>query len=63
MISFPKQKRNIKQLLNKQNTLKLSENQKESLEGEITYQEASTFLKNMKNNKSPGSDGFTAELF
>ena len=30
-----------------------------SLEGEITLHEASLALKNMKNNKSPGSDGFT----
>ncbi len=33
------------------------------LEGEITVDEASLALKNMKNNKSPGSDGFTVEFF
>ena len=33
------------------------------MEGEITYQELSTALINMKNSKSQGSDGFTAELF
>ncbi|GFO33598.1 Pol-like protein [Plakobranchus ocellatus] len=33
------------------------------IEGKITYEEASTVLKNMKNNKSPGSDGFTIEFF
>ena len=33
------------------------------MEGEITYQELSSALKNMKNSKSPGSDGFTAEFF
>jgi len=33
------------------------------LEGEITLKEASFVLKNMANNKSPGSDGFTAEFF
>ncbi|WP_419617700.1 hypothetical protein, partial [Thiolapillus sp.] len=33
------------------------------LEGEITLDEASLALKNMKNNKSPGSDGFTVEFF
>ena len=42
-------------------TLTLQE--KTSLEGEITLSEASSALKNMKNNKSPGSDGFTAEFF
>ena len=34
-----------------------------SLEGHITLEEASYALKNMKNNKSPGSDGFTVEFF
>ena len=29
----------------------------------ITYEEAGTVLKNMKNNKSPGSDGYTVEFF
>eukprot|EP00745_Piridium_sociabile_P041785 TRINITY_DN8320_c0_g1_i1.p1 TRINITY_DN8320_c0_g1~~TRINITY_DN8320_c0_g1_i1.p1 ORF type:complete len:142 (+),score=9.40 TRINITY_DN8320_c0_g1_i1:123-548(+) len=32
------------------------------LEGEITLEEAGTALTNMKNNKSPGIDGFTADL-
>ena len=34
-----------------------------SLEGEISLQEASFALKNMKNDKSPGSDDFTVEFF
>ena len=37
--------------------------EKTSLEGEITLAEASLALKNMKNYKSPGSEGFTAEFF
>ena len=37
--------------------------EKTSLEGEITLAEASLALRNMKNYKSPGSDGFTAEFF
>ena len=41
-------------------TLTLQE--KLSLEGEITLDEASLALKNMKNNKSPGSDGFTVDF-
>ena len=45
------------------NVPKLSEDEKESLEGHIDYREASTVLRNMANNKSPGSDGFTAEFF
>ena len=32
-----------------------------SLEREIIVSEATEVLKNMKNNKSPGSDGFSAE--
>ena len=36
--------------------------EKTSLEGEITLAEASLALRNMKNYKSPGSDGFTAEF-
>jgi hypothetical protein len=42
---------------------KLNENQKQSLEGEISLPELTSALKRMKNNKSPGSDGFTADFF
>ena len=41
----------------------LSVEEIESLEGHITLEEASYALKQMKNNKSPGSDGFTVEFF
>ena len=41
----------------------MNEKDQTLFEGEITYQELSTALKNMKNSKSPGSDGFTAEFF
>ena len=40
-----------------------SELEQKSLEGTITLKEASIALKNMQNNKSPGSDGFTVEFF
>ena len=33
------------------------------MEGNITYKEASEALKSMKNNRSPGSDGFSADFF
>ena len=33
------------------------------LEGEITSAEVTSSIKRMKNEKSPGSDGFTCELF
>ena len=42
---------------------KLTDSEAEELEGEIKYTEVLTFLKTMKNDKSPGSDGFTAEFF
>ena len=35
----------------------------QSLEGEISLPELTSALKRMKNNKSPGSDGFTADFF
>ena len=41
----------------------LSENDREQIEGPITFAEAIKALKNMKNNKSPGPDGFTVEFF
>ena len=42
---------------------KLSNLDRDSLEGKITLDEAAITLKNMSNNKSPGSDGFTTEFF
>ena len=41
----------------------LNDEEIESLNGKLTYQEAAKVLSNMKNNKSPGPDGFTAEFF
>ena len=46
-----------------ENFCKLNEDESNSLEGEITYEELADALKNMKNSKSPGMDGFTAEFF
>ena len=46
-----------------ENKAKLSDHDSEQLEGEITYSELSETLKNMKNGKSPGQDGFTVEFF
>lgn len=42
---------------------KLTNNESSKLEGKISLSEALAVLKNMKNNKSPGTDGFTAEFF
>lgn len=45
------------------NTRKLSVEEKMSLEGDISYKEAVSTLKNLNNNTSPGSDGYTTEFF
>lgn len=45
--------------LNEYSVPKLSDNERKSIEGYITQKEASLVLKNMSNNKSPGSDGCT----
>ena len=45
------------------NTPILSQEESDNLEGPITLEEALSSIKQMKNDKSPGSDGFTAEFF
>ena len=52
---------NLETIIN--NPVKLSDNEKEKLEGKLSYTELHSALKEMKNNKSPGSDGFTSEFF
>ena len=42
---------------------KLSQDESSLLEGTLTYQGVTKALKAMANNRSPGSDGFTAEVF
>lgn len=42
---------------------KLSNAESLLLEGELTFEETTETLRNMVNNKSPGSDGFSAEFF
>ena len=42
---------------------KLTEEEAETLNGDLTLQEVSTALKNMKDNKSPGTDGFSLEFY
>lgn len=46
-----------------ENEHKLSDNTAKMLEGKITYLELAQALKGMKNDKSPGLDGFTVEFF
>ena len=45
------------------NIPKLTDIESKALEGLITYDEASSSLSNMKNNRSQGSDGFGADFF
>lgn len=42
---------------------KLTVEERDKLEGEISIEEILFVLKKMKNNKSPGSDGFSVEFF
>ena len=53
---------NITEALSTFNFYKLTNEESQTLEGEMTYLEALNVLKNMKNDKSPGSDSFTAEF-
>ena len=46
-----------------QQPTKLNDNEKASIEGPITFEEAVYALKEMKNNKSPGNSGFSIEFF
>ena len=43
--------------------VKLNEEEKISIEGNITEYECACALRDMNNNKSPGSDGITTEFF
>ena len=50
-------------LLINYDTRKLTDLESDALEGELKLDEISLALKNMKNNKTPGIDGFPAEFF
>ena len=41
----------------------LSDEEANNIEGKLTLEEATRALKNMKNNNSPGTDGFTSVFF
>ena len=53
----------LNNILNFPDIRKLDETEKNDLEGHITHTEILCALKQMSNNKSPGSDGFTTEFF
>lgn len=54
---------NLDDLIQNLGVPKLDKNTSKVLEGSISENEILTVLKNMKNNKSPGSDGFIVEFF
>lgn len=54
---------NIEDFLENANVSRLSKTQANDLEGLLSYKEVSETLKNMKNDKSPGSGGFTSNFF
>ena len=54
---------NLNTLLANTDTKKLNVQESNTIEGFLTYEEAGSTLKAMQNNRSPGSDGFSAEFF
>ena len=53
----------LEEILQGTETERLAAHDSNTLEGELTYSEATLVLKKMSNNKSPGSDGYTVEFF
>ena len=53
----------LNDLLTNTETKTLNTQESNTIEGLLTYEEAGLSLKAMKNNRSPGSDGFSAEFF
>ena len=54
---------NLNNVVNNVNIPRLNDNQANELEGKITKPEIINALKRLKNNKNPGSDGYTVEFF
>jgi len=52
----------LNELLSNMSVPKLSDQEQESIEGNLTYSEMLNSLKRMSNNTSPGNDGFTVEF-
>ena len=57
------EKLDLKTLMKNYNLPRLNKNNAENLEGKLTLIEISEALKHMKNEKSPGIDGFPAEFY
>ena len=56
-------KESVNAFLNELNIPKLSEEQKQSCEGEISLEECKDVLDSFQNNKSPGNDGLPIEFY
>lgn len=54
---------NIDDPFKNQNVQKLTENQRRSIEGQVTITKIGNALKTVKNEKTPGLDSFSAEFF
>ena len=54
---------NLQEYLKEGDVHKLSDNESNQIEGHLTLSELSKALCNMKNNKSPGTDGYSCEFF
>ena len=54
---------NLHDLLNNIEVNTLNEDESNAIDGPIKYEEATKVLRAMSNNRSPGSDGFSAEFF
>lgn len=54
---------NLEEVLSNSTIPKIHTNTSKGLEKDVEEGEVLNVLKHMKNNKSPGSDGFTAEFF
>ena len=53
----------MNEFLEKYNLPKLNQEETENLNRPITSMEIETIIKNLPINKSPGSDGFTGEVY
>ena len=53
----------LDELLKDYQISKIKDSDKRELESPITMEEIARSVKNLKNNKSPGPDGFSAEFF
>ena len=53
----------INEFLETDNHPKIDQGDKQKMEGHLTMEEITTYIKQLKNNKSPGSTGFTGNFY